>query len=182
VALTLLYALTVAVYGELQWAETMGSYLGFLFLGAGYISVGLFISALTENQLSAALVTFFCLLFILLMDGIAGIVPPDSGMGFLCAALLAAVVVFFIFLNTRNLFITAASLVFFALLLGAFRLFNQRVYSAFLQKFLGWFSLNRRYQSFSMGLLKADALVYYASFCAFFIFLTMRLIEKRRWN
>jgi ABC-2 type transport system permease protein len=56
------------------------------------------------------------------------------------------------------------------------------VFYGFAQKFLGWFSLNRRYESFSMGLLKTDSLLYYASFTGLFLFLTVRLIEKRRWN
>jgi len=47
---------------------------------------------------------------------------------------------------------------------------------------MGWFSLNSRYNPFSMGLLKFDDLLYYASFFSLFLFLTIRLIEKRRWN
>jgi ABC-2 type transport system permease protein len=51
-----------------------------------------------------------------------------------------------------------------------------------MQKFLSWFSLNGRYESFARGLLKFDSLLYYASFAGLFLFLTVRLIEKRRWN
>jgi ABC-2 type transport system permease protein len=69
-----------------------------------------------------------------------------------------------------------------ALVIGGFYLFNRNVFFGFMQKFLGWFSLNRRYESFSSGLLKLDSLIYYASFTGLFLFFTVRLIEKRRWN
>jgi ABC-2 type transport system permease protein len=186
---TLLYAAVIAVYGDFEAAETAGSYIGFLFLGAGYISIGVFISASTENQLTAALVTFFALLIILLIDSIAQIVPADTRAGVISAAALAAAVVFFLFLNTRNWFISLVVLVFAAAVILFLYFFRsgssyqfRNLFTGFLQKFLGWFSLNRRYQSFSMGLLKFDSLLYYASFSGLFLFLTVRLIEKRRWN
>jgi ABC-2 type transport system permease protein len=179
---TLLYAAVIAIFGDLQTAEVMGSYIGFLFLGAGYISIGVFISASTENQLTAALVTFFALLVILLIDSIAQVVPADLRAGLVSAGVLAALAVFFLFLNTRNWFITLVSAIVFGLAIGGFWYFKSSIYTGFLGKFLGWFSLNRRYQNFAMGLLKIDSLVYYITFCGLFLFLTVRLIEKRRWN
>jgi ABC-2 type transport system permease protein len=162
--------------------EVIGSYIGFLFLGAGYIAVGVFISAGTENQLTAALVTFFSLLVILLLDSITQIFPADQMSGLIAAGVLAAAALLFLFINTRNWVITLGAVIVCGLAIGAFWLFNRGVYAGFLGKFLGWFSLNRRYQSFSMGLLEFDSLLYYASFSGLFLFLTVRLIEKRRWN
>ena len=180
--ITLLYAVIIAVYGDPQWPETVGSYIGFLFLGAGYISIGIFISAVTENQLTAALVTFFALLLILLIDPIAQMIPADLRSGLISAAVLGVLAALFVFLNTRNWIITLGTLILCGLAVGGFWYFQKTVFSGFIQKFLGWFSLNRRYQPFTMGLLKIDALIYYASFCALFLFLTVRIIEKRRWN
>ena len=39
-----------------------------------------------------------------------------------------------------------------------------------------------RYQNFSLGILGLSAVVYYVSFSAVFVFLTARVIEKRRWQ
>ena len=88
----------------------------------------------------------------------------------------------FVYLNTRNWLIVLGLAVLGALAIGGFYLFKRDVFFGFIRKFLGWFSLNRRYQSFSLGLLKFDSLLYYASFSGLFLFLTVRLIEKRRWN
>lgn len=186
---TILYAVIIAVYGDLIVWETVGSYVGFLFLGACYIAVGVFVSASTENQLTAALVTFFSLMVIWLIDPIAQMVPSDAMAGVLSAAALALIVILFLFINTRNWFITLVTAIIAAAVIlvmyfwvdGYYYAFRG-VFSGFLQKFLGWFSLNRRYQNFSMGLLKFDSLLYYVSFSGLFLFLTIRLIEKRRWN
>ena len=186
---TVLYAVVIAIYGDLMVWETLGSYIGFLFLGSCYISVGVFVSASTENQLTAALVTFFTLFIIWLIDPISQMVPSDPLAGVISAAALAFVVVLFLFLSTRNWFITlilavvsAAVILFLYFYVSGYYYQFRGVFSGFLQNFLGWFSLNRRYQNFSMGLLKFDALLYYVSFSGLFLFLTIRLIEKRRWN
>ena len=186
---TVLYAVIIAIYGDLMIWETLGSYIGFLFLGACYISVGVFVSASTENQLTAALVTFFTLFVIWLIDPISQMVPSDALAGVISAGVLAFIVVLFLFLNTRNWFIvlvtavvSAAVILFLYFFVQGYYYVFRNIYSGFLQNFLGWFSLNRRYQNFSMGLLKFDALIYYVSFSGLFLFLTIRLIEKRRWN
>ena len=179
---TALYAIVIAVYGDLQTWETLGSYTGFIFLGASYISVGIFVSAATENQLTAALVSFFALMFIWLIDPVSQMIPSDTRTGVISAAVLLAAVVFFIYLNTRNWVIVLGAAVLGGLAIGGFFLFKRDVFFGFIRKFLGWFSLNRRYDSFTMGLLKFDSLLYYASFSSLFLFLTVRLIEKRRWN
>ena len=186
---TVLYAVIIAIYGDLMVWETLGSYIGFLFLGACYISVGVFVSASTENQLTAALVTFFTLFVIWLIDPIAQMIPSDALAGVISASVLAFIVVLFLFINTRNWFISlvtaviaAAVILFLYFYVSGYYYQFRGIFNGFLQNFLGWFSLNRRYQNFSMGLLKFDALLYYVSFCGLFLFLTIRLIEKRRWN
>jgi ABC-2 type transport system permease protein len=186
---TILYAVVIAIHGDLLVWETLGSYIGFLFLGSCYIAIGIFVSASTENQVTAALVTFFSLFVIWLIDPISRSVPSDTFAGVISAGVLALVVVLFLFLSTRNWFIVLATAVVAAAVI-LFLYFSvdgyiyrfRSFFSGFLQNFLGWFSLNRRYQDFSMGLLKFDSLLYYVSFSGLFLFLTVRLIEKRRWN
>jgi ABC-2 type transport system permease protein len=179
---TAMYGVVIALYGDLQAWETLGSYTGFIFLGACYISVGIFVSAGTENQFTAALVSFFTLLIIMIIDSIAQVVPSDTRAGIISAAVLLGALALFLFFNTRNWAIVLGAVILGGLTIGGFYLFKRDVFFGFIQKFLGWFSLNRRYQSFSLGLLKFDSLLYYASFAGLFLFLTVRLIEKRRWD
>jgi len=52
-ALTLPLAFSVRALGNLDWGPVIGGYLGALLLGAAYLAIGQFISALTENQILA---------------------------------------------------------------------------------------------------------------------------------
>jgi ABC-2 type transport system permease protein len=46
------------IYGNPEWKPIVTAYLGLLLIGGCFISVGLFISSLTKNQIVAAAVTF----------------------------------------------------------------------------------------------------------------------------
>lgn len=49
-------------------------------------------------------------------------------------------------------------------------------------KVLNWFSLFSRTEDFYTGMLSLAPTVYYLSFSAIFVFLAIRVIEKRRWS
>ncbi|MDR9374748.1 MAG: gliding motility-associated ABC transporter permease subunit GldF [Schleiferiaceae bacterium] len=60
--------------GNLDMGGSIGSYLGLLFLGAGFVSIGLFASALTDNQIVSFLLgVFLCFFFYYGFDRIAGL-------------------------------------------------------------------------------------------------------------
>lgn len=65
--LTLPLPVTVSFLGSLDWGPVLGGYLATLFLGAAYISIGLFISVKSENQIVSLIVTtLICSLFYLI--------------------------------------------------------------------------------------------------------------------
>ena len=47
---------------------------------------------------------------------------------------------------------------------------------------LDFISVLSRYDNFSLGLFDFSALLYYVSICGVFIFLTVRVYDKRRWG
>jgi ABC-2 type transport system permease protein len=179
---TVFYTVVIAVFGDLAVWETVGSYIGFIFLGASYISVGVFVSAGTENQFTAALVSFFSLLVIWIIDPLINIVPSDVMAGLVFAALIVLLAGLFLYVNIRNLYLGIGAVLVGGLIITALYFWNQGVFNGLFQKTLSWFSLNQRYGNFSLGVLKLEALFYYTSFSGLFLFLTVRLIEKRRWN
>mgnify|MGYP000383299341 CR=1 FL=1 len=74
---TLIYYYTVYQLGNplgnIDSGATFGSYVGLLFLGAAFLSIGLFASALTDNQIVAFLLAMFLCFFIFYgFDQIAG--------------------------------------------------------------------------------------------------------------
>jgi len=62
---TLIYVVSIYFLGQpqgnLDWGATIGSYIGLVFLSGIYVSIGVFASSLTENQIvSFILALFFC--------------------------------------------------------------------------------------------------------------------------
>lgn len=67
-ALTLMFPLIISFYTEVSWPTVLCSYLGFFLTGAAFISVGIFISSLTENLLISAVSSFGALYALYLME------------------------------------------------------------------------------------------------------------------
>ena len=78
--LTGLIPLTLALFSDFDWYPVLTGYLGLVLLGALFLSVGLLASALTENQIVAAFVSFGLLLFLWLLAGIGSLLG-DSASG-----------------------------------------------------------------------------------------------------
>ena len=117
--------------------EIVGSVLALILLGAALIAVGTLISALTENQLSAAVITI---------------------------GVIAAMVL----LNVFNLLTDSD---------------GQPIIASYAVRFvLDWVSVISRFSAFSQGIFDFSALLYYVSLAFIFLFLTVRVYEKRRWG
>jgi ABC-2 type transport system permease protein len=76
---TVLYAVIVASYSDLDWGPLASSYLGVLGVGALFLSVGLFASGISRNQIVAALVGF-ALVFALFILGLLEFLVNDPGL------------------------------------------------------------------------------------------------------
>ncbi|MBN1688656.1 MAG: ABC transporter permease subunit [Candidatus Omnitrophica bacterium] len=57
----------------LDWGPIAFGFLGFWLLGCAYLSLGLFISSISENQVISAIVTFGCLLIFWILEWVAGV-------------------------------------------------------------------------------------------------------------
>ncbi|NLO73579.1 MAG: ABC transporter permease subunit [candidate division WS1 bacterium] len=76
---TLLYPLLMSVGGEVEWGTILSGYVGMFCAGLAFMGIGLFGSAITADQIAAALSAFFILLFFWIMGFVAQSVP--SGLG-----------------------------------------------------------------------------------------------------
>ena len=77
--LTLPLPITVAALANLDWGPVLAGYVAALLLGASYISIGLFVSARSENQIVSLIVAaFICGIFYLLgSDFLTGFVTNE---------------------------------------------------------------------------------------------------------
>lgn len=125
--LSFIYPLIMVSFGGVFTVQLIGAYLGFLLLGAAFVSIGVFASALTENQIVAAIISFVALLMMWMADAFATEVGGNIG------------------------------------------------------TFMGWFSLLTRYNTFTRGILGLPEIAYLVLFTSLILFLTIRVIERRRW-
>jgi ABC-2 type transport system permease protein len=79
---TIVYALSTAFLGELDWGPVIGGYLGAILLGAAFSAIGLMASSLTRNQVVAFIISMaICFSLTLMMDFVLFFLP-NSIVGF----------------------------------------------------------------------------------------------------
>lgn len=69
----------LSLYTEIEWGPVASGYLGTVMLGATFISAGMLASALTDNQIIAAVISFFGLLLLWMIDWSSQFVSPLFG-------------------------------------------------------------------------------------------------------
>lgn len=77
-AIISVYPLLLSMYGDMVFKVIYGSIFGFMLLGAALISVGMFVSSLTESQPMAAGITFLLILINYLSASLATYLPAGG--------------------------------------------------------------------------------------------------------
>ncbi|MBL4935405.1 ABC transporter permease [Clostridium sp. YIM B02515] len=181
-AVTFLYPLILSQYGTLPTGEIVTAYIGFALMGASFIAVGLFVSSLTENQVIAAVSSFGMLLLIWILDWIQKGLPTGRNSGIVFAAILVLALASLIYMSTKNIIVTAAEIILGAAVMLIIFFKNSTLYEGFLPKFFEWFSLIKRFDNFSIGILDVSSIIFYLTFSIAFVYLSILMMEKRRWS
>lgn len=126
---TFVYALVLEGFGSFEWTIYFSNLIGMLLLGLALISIGAFVSSLTENQVVAAIGGFAVTLLLVFVDTLASVFTT----GFISTIL-------------KNL------------------------------------SVYTRYNDFSLGVINFSDIIFFLSVSAIFVFLTVRVFEKKRWS
>lgn len=124
----LIYGIVMSFFATVNWALILGNFVALALIGAVFVSVGLFISSLTESQMIAAIGTFGANLLLVLINTIASIIPVQA--------------------------------------------ISDIVLSL---------SIFDRYYEFTTGIFSLGNLLFLLSVTVIFLFLTVRVLEKRRW-
>ncbi len=181
-AVTALFPVIMSYYGEVNFTQTFSCFLGYFLLGAALISVGLFISVLTDNQIIAAVGTFAAVFFILMMDGIIKSMPDDPFSSAVFTAMVIIFISFVLYSGTKNIIVSVIFSVICIVAEAGVYLYDNSVFESLIAKTLEWFSVVNHFESFYMGIFKLSDIVYYSSFIFVFLYVTVNTIEKRRWR
>jgi ABC-2 type transport system permease protein len=74
--ITLVHIAVLFRFGSPEWKPIVSGYLGMLLLGGCFVSVGVFFSSLTKNQIVAGMFTFAVLLLLWVIDWIGSFSGP----------------------------------------------------------------------------------------------------------
>lgn len=157
--------------------------LAFFLLGAVEIAVGLLISALTESQVLSAVGTFGLLLVLYLWDGLVAYLPSTAGGSLAGLLVILTLVCFLVNALSSNWKVTAAVFVVgAAAIIGGYAAASDR-FAGLLPDVLGRFSLLGAFDSFSVDhVFDVRGVLLYLSLIALLVFLTVQVVQKRRWN
>lgn len=128
VLITLVYAIVLSHFATFDWISLFCNIIGIMLLGGALISIGIFISSLTENQVISAISSCAVILLLFFIDGIV------SGINI-----------------------------------------------SFISKALSYLSIVQPYNQFTYGSFSLPNVVLFLFMIISFLFLTTRVLEKRRW-
>jgi len=177
-----LYPLIFAQYGEVYLPTSYGSLFAFFALGAAFISVGIFISSLTENQGFAAGIAVPMLLLdyysVTLSEHVS-----STALGSLIALCVIIVLAGIVIKHLTKNYWFAYGLGIVGIMGSVllYRLDSTR-FENLLPKIMAQMSLFERFYSFVNGVFDMTAIVYYITVIIFFLFLSVQSLEKRRYN
>ena len=128
-AMTLFFPLLLTLLGgNPDWGPIWSGYVGLALMGGAFLSVGLFASALTSNQMVSAMIAFVILLILFIMSSVAQNVSANVG------------------------------------------------------DFLAKLSLSDRFDSYTRGIVDLKDSIFYITFIAVTLFLTIQVLEARRYR
>ena len=125
-----LYFLVLLPYASLQFATWIGNIVAMLLVGMAFIAIGLFVSSLTENQLSAAVGSIAIIVGFLAIGLVSTLLPTEYWLRYIFDSI----------------------------------------------------SIFTRFQAFTAGYFDIASFVYYLSVSAVFLYLTMRVYDRRRYS
>ena len=79
IIISLSYPAILEVVAKVDWAMILTGYFGLLLAGAAFAALGIFASSLTSNQIAAAIITVFMLLFLWLIGALSYSVSQGLG-------------------------------------------------------------------------------------------------------
>lgn len=127
-SVTLVHLAFLFVFGDPEWRPVATGYLGLLLMGGCLLSLGLFVSSTTKNQIVAGVVTFALTLLLWISNWIASFVGQP------------------------------------------------------MQNVLNYLSITEHLNDFTIGIVDTKHFIYYLSFIAFNLFLTVRSVDTDRWR
>lgn len=169
-------------YGNLYLPTAYGTLVGYIMLAAALLSMGIFISSITESQPMAAGICFGVMVLNYYMVTLAEYAAA-SAYGSLVALLIVELLLAFLVRHmTGNDFLAPVIGIAAMGATVAAYIYNRDWFEGLFPDILENLSVYERFYEFVDGVFDYTHIVYFLSVILFFLFLTVQSLEKRRYN
>lgn len=183
VLLACLCPLIIRMNGTAHFKADYATLLAYFLLAAVEIAIGMLVSALTESQIIAAVGAFCLLLTLYLWDGLVSLLPTSAFGSLLGLFFCLLAVCFLLNALSGSWKLTAGVLVLGIAALAVFYAKDSSAFAGLLPEVLGGFSLLAAFNSFANDhVFDIPGLLLYLSLIALLVFLTVQVLQRRRWN
>ena len=176
------YPYIFSQYGDVYLPSAYGSIFAFFMMGAAMISIGMFISSLTENQGFAAGIAIVVFLFNYFSVSLAEQVSSTAVGSAMALVVIAILIGFIVKALTKNTIIAACTGGGLTVLTLALYFMMPDKFEGLLPDIMEKLSLFSRFDTFVNGVFDLTGIVFYLSVIALGLFLTVQSLEKRRYN
>ena len=171
-----MFPLVIQGQGTAYLKTDYAAILIYFLLGCTYIALGLLLSALTESPVIAAVSTFGVLLVCYLWEGLRQFMPSQALANL--AVILALIVIL-----AKNWMLASGLGVAAAAACGIVFLNDSTAFENLLSEFMGHFAFAALLEdALYNNLLNVQGILLLLSAIGLCLFLTMQMIQKRRWN
>lgn len=176
------YPFVMSIFGTINFARTFGSIFAFFLMGSAILAIGMFISALTENQVISAIISFVVLLVIYFSNAIANMIPSDANVSFIALSILAIIFGIVVYIMVKNIIAALAVSALCEVVLAVLYTVKTTLFEGLFADVIGLISVYKRCANFYNGIFDLTAVVYFLSVIFLFVFLSIQAVEKRRWS
>lgn len=159
------------------------SILAFYLMCGALIAIGMFISALTESQIIAAVGTFAVTLILYLWNSLIEFLPDAASSAVIGAVVLITVFALIVYAATKNWLAAIAVEIIGIVVLVILYFTKNELFANGLGSLLSNLYIGNGFENFAYNsIFDVTGLAGYISVIFIFIFLTIQVLSKRRWS
>ena len=177
-----IYPLILQNYGNLYLPTAYGAMFGYIMTAAVLLSIGTFISSITESQAMAAGICFAAMILNYYMVTVAEYATSSVFASLIAILVVEIILALLIRHMTRNDVMAEVIGLIAVIATAALYIYNSDWFQGLFPNILENISVYERFYQFVDGIFDYTSVVYFISVIVFFLFLTVQSLEKRRYN
>lgn len=173
----------LTLYGDVSLFPTYSALLIFFLLIAAMTAISMFMSTLAETPITAAVMSAAVLVAMYYSATLMSVIPTTEIASFIAFMVIAAVIALIVYAFVKDFYIAAGVAAVLELGIAITYYFNSGLFLGLIQRAVSAFSLFDRFDiAVRSGMLDITTVAYYLSVSVIFSFLTVQMVEKRRYN